>query len=184
MEQGPDFWCWFDTTQFSYHCAHPIHAKMFSIQMLLHFSQIVQRVCTLVLFIDLVIMSAPQSLHECVTIPPLANSDHIGISLQVKSNIQTHIRVNKRVIWRYAHADFDRACELIDMLDMVDSNSVEKSWSNWKRTFMSIVEDCVPKAQLPNRRNLPWLTKEIVRTLKKGIITIYRIARKCGILIY
>ena len=51
MEQGPDFWCWFYTTQFSYHCVHPIHAKMFSIQMLLHFSQIVQRVCTLVLFI-------------------------------------------------------------------------------------------------------------------------------------
>ena len=42
MEQGPDFWCWFDTTQFSYHCVHPIHAKMFSIEMLLHFSQIVQ----------------------------------------------------------------------------------------------------------------------------------------------
>ena len=34
-----------------YHCVHPIHANMFSIQMLLHFSQIVPRVCTLVLFI-------------------------------------------------------------------------------------------------------------------------------------
>ena len=44
-------WCWFDKTQFSYHCVHPIHAKMFSIQILLHFSQIVPRVCTLVLFI-------------------------------------------------------------------------------------------------------------------------------------
>ena len=42
---------WFDTTQFSYHCVHPINAKVFSIQMLLHFSQIVPRVCTLVLFI-------------------------------------------------------------------------------------------------------------------------------------
>ena len=75
-----------------------------------------------------------------------------------------------RVIWRYAHADFDRACELIDMLDMdniIDSNSVEKSWSNWKRTFMSIMENCVPKAQLPNRRNLSRLTKEIVKTIKK-----------------
>ena len=46
LEQGRDFWRWFDTTQFSYHCVHPIHAKMFSIQMLLHFSQIVPRVCT------------------------------------------------------------------------------------------------------------------------------------------
>ena len=54
LEQGPDFWCWFDTTQFSYHCVHPIHAKMFSIQMLPYFSQIVPRVCTLVLFILLV----------------------------------------------------------------------------------------------------------------------------------
>ena len=32
-----------------YHCVHPIHANMFSIQMLLHFSQIVRRVCPLVL---------------------------------------------------------------------------------------------------------------------------------------
>ena len=32
-----------------YHCVHPIHAKIFSIQMLLHFSQIVPKVCTLVL---------------------------------------------------------------------------------------------------------------------------------------
>ena len=50
LEQGPDIWCWFDTPQLSYHCVHPIHANMFSIQMLLHFGQIVRRVCTLVLF--------------------------------------------------------------------------------------------------------------------------------------
>ena len=52
LEQDPDFWCWFDKTQFLYHCVHPIHAKMFSIQILLYFSQIVPRVCTLVLFIN------------------------------------------------------------------------------------------------------------------------------------
>ena len=33
---------------------HPIHARVFSIQMLLHFSQIVSRVCTLVLLIEIV----------------------------------------------------------------------------------------------------------------------------------
>ena len=32
-----------------------VHAKMFSIQILLHFSQIVQRVCTLALFIFIVV---------------------------------------------------------------------------------------------------------------------------------
>ena len=40
---------WLDTIQFLYHCVHPIHVKVFSIQMLLHFSQIVG---TLVLFIN------------------------------------------------------------------------------------------------------------------------------------
>ena len=40
--------------------------------------------------IDLFSLSTPQFLHECVTVPPLANSDHLGIFLQVKGNIQTH----------------------------------------------------------------------------------------------
>ena len=26
LKQGPDFWCWFDKTQFSCHCIHAIHA--------------------------------------------------------------------------------------------------------------------------------------------------------------
>ena len=55
-------------------------------------------------------------------------------------------------------------------INIIDGNSV-KSWTNWKRAFfMSIMADCIPKTQLPNRRNLPWLTKEIVKTIKKGII--------------
>ena len=55
LEQERDFWRWLYTTQFSYHCVHPNHVKMFSIQILLHFSQIVPRVCTSVLFIITVI---------------------------------------------------------------------------------------------------------------------------------
>ena len=41
-----------------YHCVHPIHANMFSIQMLLHFSQIVPRVCTLVLSFENILLEA------------------------------------------------------------------------------------------------------------------------------
>ena len=37
----------FDATQSSYQCVLPIHAKVFSIQMFHHFSQIAPRVCTL-----------------------------------------------------------------------------------------------------------------------------------------
>ena len=46
--------CWFNKTIFLFRCVHPIYAKMSSIPMLLHFSQIVPRVCILVLFIIIV----------------------------------------------------------------------------------------------------------------------------------
>ena len=75
MEQGPDFWCLFDTTQFSYHCVHPIHAKMFSIQMLLHFSQIVTRVCTLVLFIIIITSACGHELSRRVRAHPIKKYD-------------------------------------------------------------------------------------------------------------
>ena len=58
LEQGPDFCCWFDKTQFSCHCncVHAIHAckDVFNLNVTsyIHFCQIVRRVCTLVLFID------------------------------------------------------------------------------------------------------------------------------------
>ena len=80
--------------------------------------------------IDLVLMSAPQTLHECETIPPLANSDHLGIHLQVKSSNFAHVRTKKRVVWRYAYADFDKAKEMLDSLDLddiLDPTSAEDS---------------------------------------------------------
>ena len=76
LEQGPDFWCWFDTTHFSYHCVHPIHAKMFSIQMSI--SQIVLRVCTLVLFI--IMASLLSGVIRSLLCKPRAFSPAITIS--------------------------------------------------------------------------------------------------------
>ena len=46
-----------------YHCVHPIHANMFSIQMLLHFSQIVPRVCTLVLSLYIPVSKPLKKCH-------------------------------------------------------------------------------------------------------------------------
>ena len=39
--------------------------------------------------IDLVFMSVPENLSECETVPPLANSDHLGIYIKLK-NQPTH----------------------------------------------------------------------------------------------
>ena len=37
----------------------------------------------------LVLMSAPENLSECATVPPLANSDHLGISVKLKNQTYT-----------------------------------------------------------------------------------------------
>ena len=95
MEQGPDFWCWFDTTQFSYYCVHPIHAKMFSIQMLMHFSQIVQRVCTLVLFILSVCLCVCVSVCLCGF--PIPEPREAGVQTAVSAtSARTGMKYKKR----------------------------------------------------------------------------------------
>ena len=51
--------------------------------------------------------------------------------------------------------------------DALMSEDVSKSWSNWCQQFLSIMEDCIPKRTLPKRKNLPWLTKRLVRSIRK-----------------
>ena len=46
-------------------------------------------------------------------------------------------------------------------------NSIEECWNQWKEAFLSIMDKCIPKVNLPDRRNLPWLTKEVVNQIKK-----------------
>lgn len=60
--------------------------------------------------IDLVLLSFPSQLIKCCTIPPLANSDHIGIVKWNPVSAPTH---HRRTMWRSAHADWDKARELI-----------------------------------------------------------------------
>ena len=121
--------------------------------------------------IDLVFMSSPQVLTECSVIPQLANSDHLGLQVAIHGHptIQ-HVLQKNQSIWRYAHADFDMACELLDELDLesiIDDSSIENSWSRWKEAFLAVMERCIPKAQVPKRKNLPWLTKDIVRLIRR-----------------
>ena len=75
-------------------------------------------------------------VKECSVIPQLANSDHLGLRVVLHGHaIMQHVHHKRRSIWRYAHADFDMACELLDELDLesiIDDFSIENSWSKWK----------------------------------------------------
>ena len=117
--------------------------------------------------IDLVMLSDPLLLKSCVTVPPLASSDHLGVSLVVEWKVICRSFKNpSRLVWIYKNGDFARACELIDDFDWecVFSDDVDSSASSWS-PFLEIMNECVPQRALSLRKNLPWLTNDITRLI-------------------
>ena len=63
--------------------------------------------------IDLIYLSVPSSVLNCATISPLMNSDHLGLYLSISvGQRKSAAKIRSRKIWRYAHGDYNRACEL------------------------------------------------------------------------
>ena len=89
--------------------------------------------------IDLHLVNTPSLLLNCEVIQAIGNSNHNGILLQFKwKSNQQQMRSQPRPIWRYAHADFNRACDMIDNTDwdtLISSNDIV-SLLNWEQQFM------------------------------------------------
>ena len=121
--------------------------------------------------IDLVFLSDPSNLIGCVTIPAFANSDHLGLSVSITVGNPGSLPKHKsRMIWRYFHADFDRACELLDSTNwdsISATNDVNSCWAKWHPRFLEIMEECIPQVVLRSRKNLPWLTKAVTQASRK-----------------
>ena len=64
--------------------------------------------------LDLVITSTPEAVFTCSTLPPLANSDHYGVLINVQCKL---VRIKRRLVWRHEHADFTLACALLRYFD-------------------------------------------------------------------
>ena len=119
--------------------------------------------------IDLVFVSEPSLLNSCDTVPPLSNSDHMGVLIELSQKLPKAEKSQGRLIWRYAHADWDKACELINQFnwDSVLSDNIELSWKLWRKHFLFIMAQSIPNRVIPTGRNLPWLNKSIIQSMKK-----------------
>ena len=59
--------------------------------------------------IDLAFTSTQRMVHQCETVPPLANSDHLGIQLVLSVKLCKNIhKPLTRKIWQYNIANFDQ----------------------------------------------------------------------------
>ena len=103
--------------------------------------------------IDLALVSNLEAIERCSVIPPLANSDHNGISLTM--NLRKPSKpTTKRSIWRYTQADFDKASEMIDTYDwdsLLLGKSVDEACLAWQEKFLSIMEQCIPRGAVSKK---------------------------------
>ena len=154
---------------------HPMFCKLHCLISSLCLTQVVtepthytQHSCSL---IDLVYLSSPANLISCSTIPALANSDHLSLSFTVAAGCHQELPKSKpRMVWRYSHADFDGAQRLIDSTnwnEVLCSEDINICWDNWLHKFMQIMEKCIPRGFLRSRKNLPWLTKPLIKLIRK-----------------
>ena len=120
--------------------------------------------------LDLAMLTNPEQLQACTTIPPLSTSDQYGVSLTLEEKIKAATSCKSRNVWFYCQGDYDKACRLIEEMDwnciLTDVN-ISRASTNFTERFLTIMEECIPHRYLKRRRNLPWLMKNIIQLIRR-----------------
>ena len=134
--------------------------------------------------IDHVFLAHPQQLKQCCVDPPLGTSDHNCINLSVthRCGITKHNKKSSRTIWRYQQADFDRANNLLNEvnLDELLEGDVDQMWYAWEEKFMSIMHQCISTAKLLVKSSVPWLNRDITKAMRARNLAFRRVKRTKG----
>ncbi len=111
--------------------------------------------------IDLSFLSQSHHLKSCTIIPPLSNSDHMGISIEyLLPTCIKRPKTARRTVWCYARGDFKKACVLLQQVEwnaVFNDEDVDKCWERWHTVYMEIIHRCIPRKVLPSKKNLPWI---------------------------
>ena len=118
--------------------------------------------------IDLALVSSPAKVN-CSVIPPIGTSDHLGVKLTIKTSAASKHTGAQRLIWRYSAADWEKACEMLNIYDwdQIFIDDVNHAWTLWEKKFMAVMLECIPRVQISKHRNLPWVSKNLKRAMQK-----------------
>ena len=95
--------------------SHPLSPKLHNIASSFILSQIVTQPTHFShagtpSLIDLLFVSSPINVASCQTVPPLSNSDHLGIHLTYKvTHSSRRPRSGPREVWQYSIGDFEKS---------------------------------------------------------------------------
>ena len=155
---------------------HPYFCKLQSVTQPFSLSQVVTTPTHLNsngnhTIIDLVFVSHEQQISDCSVIAPLANSDHCGLRVTLSWKMpQRMTPMRPRTVWRYKDANFAKARDMINAINwssVLPMDNPDTAAMVWQNKFLDIMDECIPAQRLPRRRKLPWLTKNVVRYMRK-----------------
>ena len=56
----------------------------------------------------------------------------------------------------------------MDMASYLDeTEDVQVAWAKFQDAFLETMEKCIPKGKIPKRKNLPWVTNDLTKMMRK-----------------
>ena len=118
--------------------------------------------------LDLVITNCQEIILEICDEGRLGRSDHCMLSMVVECELQADREEGTRYVWGKANmAAISAGLDRTDWLKELRHRSVEEAWNYFKFTLDESVERNVPKGQPRTKFRHPWMTREILRLVRK-----------------
>ena len=113
------------------------------------------------------LFAEPGLISEVQNDGQLGNSDHCLILFETNNfwakNEQSQARYDyKRANWQQLRNLF-KDCPWPNVLD----GDINTAWLNFKRTYISVVNQCVPLLKFRGKTNPPWISKKLVSQIKQ-----------------
>ena len=120
--------------------------------------------------LDLFFLNHPSVKHTIDILPGLGDHDIVCVDIEMRSKIN---KQNPRQIYLYYRADWDSIKEdLTNLLhssdfSSTDTKTVDELWIKFKDTILHSVRSHIPHKLTRTRCDLPWLTSDIRKQIKK-----------------
>ena len=119
--------------------------------------------------LDLVLTNIPDKVNNMQGFDDILNTDHKLISFDLSLEIQKKPKV-KRLVYNFKKANWAGLKEQLTHAPwdecFVPSN-IDESLSNWCDLFLKAVDDHIPKYNIKNVYDHPWIDKELLHLIKK-----------------
>jgi hypothetical protein len=119
--------------------------------------------------LDLVITNCPDKVLEVDDVGRLGKSDHCMISITVECQPR-EVKEKENVRYNWKRADMPAIRSELEGKDWereLSRKTMEEGWTWFREQLQSVVEKYVPKSSSRTKLKNPWMTREILRLIRK-----------------